>query len=78
MGRGGIEKVIEYLTDYLPATFNHSDKKMEDCDMLSFLCGVLQVYLEFLNSSGPFEEYISDFTKSSRCIQDECAHMITW
>ena len=56
MGRGGIEKVLEYLTNYLPATFSHPDKTMEDCDMLSFLHGVLQVYLEFWNSSGPFEE----------------------
>ena len=47
MGRGGIEKVLEYLSDYLPATFMHPDKSMEDCDMLSFLRGVLQVYLEF-------------------------------
>ena len=37
----------------------------------------LQVYFEFWNSSGPFEEYIPDFMKSSRCVQDECAHMIT-
>ena len=50
---------------------------MEDADMLSFLHGVLQVYLEFWNTSGPFQENIPDFTKTSRCIQDECAHMIT-
>ena len=47
MGRGGLEKVFEYLTDYLPITFNQPDKTMEDCEMLSFLHGVLQVYLEF-------------------------------
>ena len=76
MGRGGIEKVLAYLTDYLPATFNHPDKSMEDCDMLSFLRGVLQVYLEFWNSSAPHEEYTPDFTKPSRCVQDECVHMI--
>ena len=35
------------------------------------------VYLEFWNSSDPFEEYIPDFTKTSRCVQDKCAHMIT-
>ena len=45
--RGGIEKVLHYLDDQLPATFNHPAKTMEDCDMLSFLCGVLQVYLEY-------------------------------
>ena len=66
MGRGGIEKVLKYLTDYLPVTFSYSDKTMEDCDVHLFLCGILQVHLEFWNSSGPFEEYISDFTKPSR------------
>ena len=70
MGRGGIEKVLKYLTTYLPSTFNHPDKTMGDCDMRSFLHGVLQVYLEFWNSSGPFKEYIPDFSKPSRCVQD--------
>ena len=77
MGRGGIEKVLHYLDDHFPATFTHPTKTMEDCDMLSFLCGVLQVYLEYWNSSCPFEEYVPDFMKPSRCVQDECAHMIT-
>ena len=54
MGRGGIEKVFQYLDDHLPATFNHSSKTMEDGDMLSFLHGVLQVYLEYWNSSSLF------------------------
>ena len=76
MGRGGIEQVLGYLTDILPATFSHPDKSMEDCDMLSFLCGVLQVYLEFWNSSGPHDEYAPDCTKPSRCVQDECVHII--
>ena len=57
--------------------FTHPDKTMEDCDMLSYLCGVLQVYLEFWNSSEPFQEYAPDFMKPSRCVQDECAHMLT-
>ena len=77
MGRKGIEKVLHYLDDYLPTTFSHPSKTMEDCDMLSFLHGVLQVYLEYWNTSSPFEEYVPDFTKPSRCVQDECAHMIT-
>ena len=77
MGRGGIEKVLKYLTDYLPATFTHPDKTMEDSNMLSFLCGVLQVYLEFWNSSGPFKEYAPDFMKPYRCVQDECAYMLS-
>ena len=76
MGRGGMEKVVHYLDDHLPATFSHPLKTMEDCDTLSFLRGVLQVYLEFWNSSNPFEEYVPDFTKPSRCVQDECAHML--
>ena len=27
--------------------------------------------------SCPFEEYVPDFTKPLRCVQDKCAHMIT-
>ena len=76
MGREGMEKVVHYLDDHLPATFSHPLKMMEDCDMLSFLCGVLRVYLGFWNSSHPFEELVPDFTKPSRCVQDECAHML--
>ena len=68
MGKGGIEKVLEYLTNYLPAMFSHPDKTMEDCDMMSFLHGVLQTYLEFWNSCGPFEEYVPDFMKPSICM----------
>ena len=71
-----MEKVVHYWDDHLPATFTHPLKTMEDCDM-SFLRGVLQVYLEFWNSSNPFEEYMPDFNKPSRCVQDECAQMLT-
>ena len=53
MGRDGVEKVLEYLADYLPATFNHPAKTMDDSDMSSFLRGVLQVYLEFWNATNP-------------------------
>ena len=77
MGRGEMEKVLHYLDDHLPAMFSHPLKTMEDFDMLLFLRGVLQVYLEFWNSSNPFEEYVPDLTKPSRCVQDECAHMLT-
>ena len=77
MGRGGMEKVVHFLDDHLPATFSHPLKIMEDSDMLSFLHGVLQVYLEFCNFSNPFEEYVPDLTKPLRCVQDECAHMLT-
>ena len=41
MGWEGVEKVLEYLTNYLPATFNHPGKTMGYGDMLSFLHGVL-------------------------------------
>ena len=77
MGRGGIEKVSLYLEDYLPAMFTHPSRTMEDCDMFSFLHGVLQVYLEYCNSSSPFEEYKLDFSKPSQCVQDKWAHMVT-
>ena len=53
MGRDGVEKVLEYLADYLPATFNHPAKTMDDSDMLSFLRGVstsLFGVLEFYKS----------------------------
>ena len=66
MERDGMEKVLHYLEDNLPATFSHPLKTMENCDMLSFLRGVLQVYLEFWKSSYPFEEYVPDFTKPSK------------
>ena len=72
-----MEKVVHYLDDHLPAMFSHPLKTMEDCVMLSFLHEVLQVYLEFWNSSNPFEEYVPDFTKPSGCVQDKCAHMLT-
>ena len=53
MGWDRVEKVVEYLAHYLPATFSHLTKTMDDGDMLSFLRGVLQVYLEFWNATGP-------------------------
>ena len=58
----GISKVFKYITTHLPTTFNHPEKTMEDCDILSFLHGVLQVYLEFWNSTDPFAEYVPNFT----------------
>ena len=47
MEREGMEKVVHYLDDHLPATFSYPLKTMEDCEMMSFLCRVLQVYLSF-------------------------------
>ena len=49
MGRGGMEKVVHYLDDYLPAMFSHPLKTIEDCDMLfsmwssSSIFGVLEL-----------------------------------
>ena len=71
------KKFFISFDDHLPATFSHPLKTMEDCDMLSFLHGVLQVYLEFWNSSNTFEEYVPHFIKPLRCVQDEYAHMLT-
>ena len=49
---------------------------MDDPEMLSFVRGVLQIYLEFWNSSDPFQEYFPDFTKPSNSIKQECEHII--
>ena len=73
---GGISKVLEYLTTHLPSTFNHPLKTIEDCEKLLLLCGILQIYLEFWNSTDPFAEYIQDFSKPSDSVQQECEYMI--
>ena len=74
---GGISKVLQYLTEHLPKTFHHPFKTMEDCEMLSFLRGVLQIYLEFWNSTDPFAEFIPDFTQPSDSVLQECQNIIT-
>ena len=56
----GISTIIEYLTSNLIKTFHHPLKAMDDQEMYSFLCGVLQIYLEFWNSTEPPVEYIPD------------------
>ena len=73
---GGISKVLQYLTEHLPKTFHHPFKSMEDCKMLSFLHGVLQIYLEFWNSTDPCAEYVPDFTKPSDSVQQESENII--
>ena len=50
---------------------------MDDTELLSFLHGVLPVYLEFWNSSDLFAEYIPDFTKPSHSVQQEVDNIIT-
>ena len=74
---GGISRVLQYLTTHLPKTFQHPSKTMGDCEMLSFLRGSLQIYLEFWNSSDPFEEYFPDFTKPSNSLQHEYENIIS-
>ena len=49
---------------------------MEDCEMLSFLHGALQIYLEFWNSTVSFAQYVTDFTKPSHSVQEECEYII--
>ena len=56
----GISTIIEYLTSNLIKTFHHPLKAMDDQEMYSFLRGVLQIYLEFWNSTEPPVEYIPD------------------
>ena len=73
----GISRVLQYLTSDLPKTFDHPLKTMEDCEMLSFLRGALQIYLEFWNSTDPFAEYIPDFTKPSHSVVQECENIIS-
>ena len=55
-----ISTIIEYLTSNLIKTFHHPLKAMDHQEMYSFLCGVLQIYLEFWNSTEPPVEYIPD------------------
>ena len=73
----GISRVLQYLTSDLPKTFDHPLKTMEDCEMLSFLRGALQIYLEFWNSTDPFAEYITDFTEPSHSVVQECKNIIS-
>ena len=73
----GISRVLQYLTSDLPKTFDHPLKTMEDCEMLSFLHGAFQIYLEFWNSTDPFAEYIPDFTKPSHSVVQECENIIS-
>ena len=43
-------------------TFDHPSRTMDNQEMYSFLQGVLQIYLEFWNSTEPPFEYIPDLT----------------
>ena len=56
----GISTIIQYLTSNLIQTFDHPLKTMDNQEMYSFLRGVLQIYLEFWNSTQPPVECIPD------------------
>ena len=56
----GISTIIQYLTTNLIQTLDHPSRTMEKEEMYSFLCGVLQIYLELWNSTQPHFEYIPD------------------
>ena len=58
----GITTIIQHLTTNLIQTLDHPSKTMENEEMYSFLWGVLQIYLEFWNSTQPPFEYIPDLT----------------
>ena len=58
----GITTIIQYLTTHLIQTLDHPSKTMENEEMYSFLQGVLQINLEFWNSTQPSFEYIPDLT----------------
>ena len=56
----GIMTIIQHLTTNLIQKLDHPSKTMENEEMYSFLRGVLQIYLEFWNSTQPPFEYIPD------------------
>ena len=55
-----ISTIIQYLECNLVQTFEHPLSSMDSNEMYSFLRGVLQIYLEFWNSTEPPFEYIPD------------------
>ena len=55
-----ITTIIQYLTTNLIQTLDHPSKTMENEEKYPFLWGVLQIYLEFWNSTQPPFECIPD------------------
>ena len=51
-------------------------KSVNDMELLSFLHGTLQIYLEFWHSSDPFAEYNPYVTKPSDSVQQEAKYII--
>ena len=62
----GIMTIIQYLTTGLIQTLDHPSKTMENEEMYSFLRGVLQIYLEFWNSTQPPFDSRSDVPNNKR------------
>ena len=58
-----ITKIKDYFTSSLNMTFDHPLRTMNENDMLEFLRGVLQIYLEYWNSN------ISNVLRIIRCTQ---------
>ena len=63
MGMKQVEKLFEYLTIHVPNTFNYYYRKINYCDMLSFVDCILKVYLDCWNLNFSCKEYVPDFTK---------------
>ena len=71
-----ISESEDYIRSSLPLTFGHPLLIMNEKDILGFLRGVLEIYLEYWNSYNlQLKIYILDFIQASTTHQ-ECEHMI--
>ena len=57
-----ISMIIQHLSTDLIKTFDHPSRTVDNQEMYSFIQDVLQIYLEFWNSTQPPFEYIPDVT----------------
>ena len=69
-----LSKIIDYMTSQLPLKIQQ--RQFEEYDIISFLRGVLQIYLEFWNGTHPFEEYYPNLPGAASFLE-ECDNMIT-
>ena len=75
-----MDKITEYLDFHILSTLDHPSRTMDLTAMLTFLKGILQIYLEFWNSTNPPIEYvpdIPDYTQVQVSIIQQCQHMIS-
>ena len=75
-----MDKITEYLDFHILSTLDHPSHTMDLTAMLTFLKGILQIYLEFWNSTNPPIEYvpdIPDYTQVQVSIIQKCQHMIS-